>query len=256
MGAIRLLVRLPLLLLHILLGLPATVLSFYPPFRRRQVRGKPLQDIMLHWWTGTACRIFGVRVRSEGAFPPGPQLVVANHISWLDIQVLHSLSPMGFVAKSEIDDWPVAGFVARVGGTVFHRRGSHDSASGVAAAMAERLSGGGKVAIFPEGGILPGFGIKRFHARLFAAAIETGREVQPVALRYLRDGRHYRDMTFREGENFAANIFRLLVQPPRIAEALILEPLPSRGVARRQLALSAENAVRIAFDSEIPAAHA
>jgi 1-acyl-sn-glycerol-3-phosphate acyltransferase len=256
MGAIRLLIRLPFLLLHIVLGTPATVLSFYPPFRRKRVGGQPLHDVMLRWWAGTACRIFGVSVRSEGYFPPGPQLVVANHISWLDIQVLHSLSPMGFVAKSEIGDWPVLGFLASVGGSVFHRRGSHDSASGVAAAMADRLASGGKVAIFPEGGILPGFGVKRFHARLFAAAIETGSEVQPVAVRYLRGGRQFADMTFRKGEGFAGNILRLLSQPRRIAEALILEPLPSGGAPRRQLALAAEDAVRAAFDSEIPGEHA
>ena len=256
MGAIRLLVRLPFLVLHLLFGTPATVLSFYPPFRRRHLGGQPLHDIMLRWWAGTACRIFGVRVRSVGVFPPGPQLVVANHISWLDIQVLHSLSPMGFVAKAEIDDWPVAGFLARVGGTVFHRRGSHDSASGVTAAMVERLSKGGKVAIFPEGGILPGFGVKRFHARLFAAAIESGSEVQPVAVRYLRGERQFKDMTFREGEGFVFNILRLLSQPRRIAEALILETMPSVGVPRRQLALAAENAVRAAFDSGTRADHA
>lgn len=251
MGAVRLIIRLPLLLLHFLLGTPATVLSFYLPFRAMNVSGVPLRDAMLRWWGRTMCRIFGVRVVARGSFPPGPQLVVANHISWLDVQVLHSLSPMGFVAKSEIEAWPVAGYLARVGETVFHRRGSHDSATGVAAAMAERLALGGKVAIFPEGGILPGFGIKRFHARLFAAAIETGTEVQPVAVRYVRGGRHFRDMTFREGEGFVTNILRLLSQSPRIAEVHILEPLPPTGLARRDLAQQAEIAVRTAFDSAI-----
>ena len=255
MSALRLIFRLPLLVLHFLLGTPATVVCFYRPLKAVRVGGEPLHDRMLRWWAGTACWIIGVSVEGHGRFPDGPQLVVANHISWLDIQVLHSMSPMGFVAKAEIDGWPVAGYLARVGGTVFHRRGSHDSASGVGAAMKLRLEGGGKVAIFPEGGILPGFGVKRFHARLFAPAIDTGTEVQPVAIRYLLGGEHHADMTFRPGENFAINVLRLMSQPRRIAQVMVLEPLPSAGIPRRQIALAAENAVRTAFDSEIEHNH-
>ena len=253
MGAIRLIIRLPLLLLHIVLGTPVAALFFYPPFRGRQLSGVPLQDIMLRWWGRTTCSIFGVAVHCRGFLPIGPQLLVANHISWLDIQVLHSLSPMGFVAKAEIEGWPLVGSLARVGGTVFHRRGNHDSTSGVATAMEERFSRGAKVTIFPEGGILPGFGIKRFYGRLFAAAIQTSTPVQPVAIRYVRGGNHFKDMTFRDGENFVANIFRLLSQPRRIVEVAILEPLPSQDMARRELAMQAETAVRAAFDSEITA---
>lgn len=255
MGAIRLIIRLPLLLLHFLLGTPATVACFYRPLKALRVGGEPLHDRMLRWWAGTACAIIGVKVEPHGHISDKPQLVVANHISWLDIQVLHSLSPMGFVAKAEIEGWPVAGYLARVGGTVFHRRGSHHSASGVITAMTSRLKAGGKVAIFPEGGILPGFGVKRFHARLFAPAIDTGTMVQPVAIRYLRDGAHFEDMTFRPGENFAINVLRLMSQPRRIAEVMILEPLPSAGIARRQLALAAENEVRTAFDSGLQNDH-
>lgn len=253
MGAIRLIIRLPLILLHVVLGTPATVIAFYRPFRGIQVSGESLRDVMLRWWARTMCRIFGVRVQPCGKFPDGPQLVVANHISWLDIQVLHSLSPMSFVAKSEIEEWPLTGFLARVGGTVFHTRGSHHSARGVIGDMAERLSEGHKVAIFAEGGILPGFGVKRFHAMLFAAAIETGTDIQPVAVRYLRNGAHFKKISFREGEGLVANFFRLLSQPGCIAQAFVLKPLPSTGSARRQLALATENSVRAAFDSEVPA---
>jgi len=237
--------------MHLLIGTPITVLMFYRPFRDRMVKGSPVQDIVLRWWGRTACRIFGVRIDQTGEFPAGPQLIVANHISWLDTQVLHALSQMGFVAKAEIASWPVAGYLARVGGTVFHRRGSHDSASGVATAMKERLSAGGKVAIFPEGGILVGTGIKRFHARLFGAAIDTQTDIQPVAIRYVKNGQRFDDMTFRDRENFMVNVLRLLSQPPRVVEAMILEPFSSRGLARKEAAFRAETAVRSAFESDI-----
>lgn len=256
MGAIRLLIRVPLLLLHFVFGTPITVMAFYPPFRGRTLNGVPYQDLTIRWWSRTACRIFGVTVVARGSFPEGPQLVAANHISWLDTQVLHSFSPMGFVAKAEIAAWPIAGYLARVGGTVFHKRGSHDSASGVAAAMISRLSSGGKVAIFPEGGILPGTGIKRFHARLFGAAIETETDIQPVAIRYVMQGKRFDDMTFRDKENFVTNIFRLLSQPHRTAEVFVLEPFSPMGMARNQVARNAESAVRVAFDAATENRHA
>jgi len=251
MGAIRLLIRLPLLLLHFVIGTPITVLAFYPPFRGRTLNGVLYQDRTIRWWSRTVCRIFGVTVTSRGELPEGAQLIAANHISWLDTQVLHSLSPMGFVAKAEISGWPVAGYLARVGDTVFHKRGSHDSASGVVAAMTSRLSDGGKVAIFPEGGILPGTGIKRFHARLFAAAIDTETKVQPIAIRYVMNAQRFDDMTFRDQENFGVNIFRLLSQPHRVAEVFIAEAFSPVGMARKEVALRAESAVRAAFESEI-----
>jgi 1-acyl-sn-glycerol-3-phosphate acyltransferase len=157
---------------------------------------------------------------------------------------------MGFVAKAEIERWPLVGWLARVGGTVFHRRGSHDSASGVAAAMAERLAEGGRVAIFPEGGILPGEGVKRFHARMFGPAIEAAAPVQPVMLRYSRAGSAYHDITFRGGEHFLANFLRLLTQAPCVGEVWILPRVNTTDRKRREVAAEAEAAVRAAYAAE------
>jgi 1-acyl-sn-glycerol-3-phosphate acyltransferase len=249
MAYLRLLYRFPWFLLHLLIGTPITVLLQYPFGQRIRLGGRPLAETTLRAWGWMTCRIFGLRIRADGAFPPGAQLVAANHISWIDIPLLHSQSQLGFVAKAEIQGWPVIGYMARVGGTVFHRRGSHDSASGVAAVMGERLREGGKVAIFPEGGILPGHGIKRFHGRMFAAAIETGVPVQPVMVRYLRQGEYARDITFLPGEHFVGNFFRLMRQPPCIAEVAILPAIDPAGMQRRPLASAAESAVRAAFEA-------
>ena len=249
-GTWRLLYRFPWLLLHLFVGLPLTLVSFLPPFRVCRVRGRGLHQHMQIWWADGVCRIFGVRRKILGSFRPGPQLVAANHISWLDIEVLHSISTMGFVAKAEIETWPVAGWIAKVGDTVFHHRGSHDSSSTAAQALNERLAVGRKVAIFPEGGILCGPGVKRFHARLFGAAIDSKVPVQPVMVRYLRDGQPYPDITFLPGEHFGTNILRLLRQPPCVAEVHILAEIPSLGCQRRELAMQAEAAVAAAFSSD------
>jgi 1-acyl-sn-glycerol-3-phosphate acyltransferase len=247
----RLIYRLPLLLL-LLLALPPTVLGQTSVFRSIHLGGRSLRARILNAWSSLACITFGVSREVDGNFASGAQLVVANHISWLDIMLLHSVSPMGFVAKAEIENWPVAGWISKFGDTVFHRRGSHDSSAGVASVMAERLEQGSKVAIFAEGGILPGDGVKRFHARLFAAALDTGTPVQPVMIRYRQDGRHYGGMTFLPGENFVSNFFRLLMQRGCTAELEILPPIDPHGFQRRDLAGAAEAAVRLAFETGLP----
>lgn len=248
----RYLYRLPWLLWHVLIDTPLTVLCQTRFGRAIRIGGEPLSDRAIRFWARTSCRIFGVRRRVTGAFQPGAQLVVANHISWFDIEVLHSLAAMGFVAKAEIAGWPVVGWLASLGGTVFHQRGSHDSASGVASALTQRLEEDRKVAIFPEGGILPGEGIKRFHARMFGAAIETGVPVQPVMLRYFDQGRPFREVTFLPGEKTVKNFFRLLGHRGCVADIHILPPIDPTGKQRRELAGEAEARVRAAWESEWP----
>jgi len=237
-------------MLHFVIGLPLTLLSFLPLFRGLKISGRGLSEIMHCWWAGQTCRIFGLQRKVRGAFADGPLLIAANHISWIDILLLHGISPMGFVAKAEIRNWPLTGWLARIGDTVFHQRGSGDSASNVVEVMTRRLEEGRKVAVFAEGGILPGKGIKRFHARLFAASINSGKPVQPVMLRYFLAGQPYDDITFRQGESFPASVFRLLRQPVRTAEVQILPLIMPHGKQRRELAGEAQAAVEAAFDSE------
>ena len=250
-GSLRLLYRVPWLLLHIVVGTPFAVFFQYAG-RALTVRGRRFSEVTLVWWSAMMCRIFGLERSVRGTLADGPLLVAANHIAWIDVPLLLSLGSMGFVAKAEISGWPIVGWIARVGESVFHQRGSHDSASGVQAAMIERLLSGGRVVVFPEGGILPGAGIKRFHARLLGPAIETGTGVQPVMVRYSRQGSVYEDITFRPGEHFLANFLRLLVQPRCLAEIHLLPVLGAAGRQRRQLAAEAEAAVRAAFESVLP----
>jgi 1-acyl-sn-glycerol-3-phosphate acyltransferase len=248
MSVLRLLYRLPLLVLHFLLGLPLVLLASVPPLPRIQFGNCSLDVIVESWWTATACRIFGLRISVTGQVENAASLVVANHISWLDIPLLYSVAPMGFVSKAEVGNWPILGFIARFGNSLFHSRGSQDSARKVLADMTECLQQGKRVTIFPEGGILPGPAIKPFHARMFAAAVESHTRVQPVMLRYVKDGRHYEDIRFKAGEHFLENFFRVLGQPVRQAEVAILQPIPAKDKPRKELAKAAQAAVAEAYD--------
>jgi 1-acyl-sn-glycerol-3-phosphate acyltransferase len=186
---------------------------------------------------------FGVRAEVLGNPQKGSVLFAANHISWLDITVLHSACAMGFVSKAEIENWPVFSTIARVGGTIFHQRGNHDSAADVSAQMAQRLREDRAVAIFPEGGIKPGSPIRVFHARMFRPAVEVGCPVQPVMIRYMRDGGIDEDVHFRIGENMLMNLCRQLARPKSIAQVRFLPVISAKDQPRRVLADGAREAV-------------
>jgi len=192
---------------------------------------------------------FGIRIKTRGIPVDGPVLIAANHISWLDILALHTEVAMGFVGKAEIDDWPVFSFVARTGGTIFHKRGSHDSAADVMSAMEQRLQQGRRVAIFPEGGILPGAEVRVFHARMFRAAVDIECPVQPVMVRYLTRGCRDDDILFHKDESMLANFGRLLARPGAVADIHFLPAIDSTGKPRRALADAARAAVISSYES-------
>ena len=192
---------------------------------------------------------FGIRTRTRGTPVDGPVLIAANHISWLDILALHTEVAMGFVGKAEIDDWPVFSFMARTGGTIFHQRGSHNSAADVTSAMVQRLQQDRRVAIFPEGGILPGAEVRMFHARMFRAAVDVACPVQPVMVRYLSNGSRDDDILFYEHESMLANFGRLLARPGAVADIHFLPVIDSAGKPRRALADAARAAVVNSYES-------
>jgi 1-acyl-sn-glycerol-3-phosphate acyltransferase len=234
---LRYLWRVPLVLLHILLGigLCSLILSWNQHAVMKDGK-EPFAHRMIRWWSVMLLRIFGMRSVRHGKPLADPVLFVANHTSWIDIEMLHSQRAACFVAKAEIAGWPLVGWLAANGGTIFHRRGSNHSLASVMQVMVERLHAGRSVAVFPEGG--SGFNgvLKVFHARIFQAALDADVPVQPVALRFARDGRRLIDAGFREGESFMANIVRLLGEPPMDAEVHFLTPVPASPDARRRMA--------------------
>lgn len=236
--SLRYLYRVPLLLLHVVLGLPPTLLCvMVAPLAVLPVGDETLGYRMIRWWQGTLMHIFGFRLQRIGTPHPGATLFVANHVSWADISMLHSQRMMGFVAKAEIAGWPLVGWLAGRGETIFHRRGNTESLGGVLQAMEQRLRAGRSVGVFPEGRTRGGQEVGPFHARIFQAAVETDTPVQPVALRYGERGDAQTRVAFAPGESFFGNFLRLLGDPPRRAEVHFLEPIGAHDVeGRRRIA--------------------
>ena len=222
---LRYLVRVPMLLWHLLVHLPLTLLLITPLTRHLRVGDESLEHRVIRAWSAGLVRVFGFRLRRVGQPLPGATMFVANHISWLDIVVLHSQRMMGFVAKREISNWPAIGWLAARGETIFHHRGSTESLGGVLHEMLARLRAGRSVGVFPEGGTRGGGEVGPFHARIFLAAVEAGVPVQPVALRYGERGNAQKVVAFAPRERFLGNFLRLLGEPARIAEVHFLEPI-------------------------------
>lgn len=236
---LRYLLRTPFLVVHLLITLPLALLVINPLGARLRVGGKRLDHVMTRWWSRWLVRCFGFRIRHFGTPLPGAALVVANHVSWLDIELMHSQAFMCFVAKAEIERWPLIGWLAGRAGTIYHRRGSTHSLGAVMERVVERLKEGVPVGVFPEGGTGDGSHIRTFHARIFQVAVDAQVPVQPVALRYGNGGRQDPSVAFAPGESFFGNFLRLLGGPSMDAEVHFCPPVVQSDEGRRRTAEAA-----------------
>ena len=248
---LRYLWRVPLLVVHAMLAIVVALLVMSWNRDRVMLEGRePFAHRMIRWWSTGLMRIFGLRAVRVGEPLLDPVLFVANHTSWIDIELLHSQRAACFVAKAEIAGWPLVGWLAASGGTIFPRRGSNHSLASVMQVMVERMRGGRSVAVFPEGGSGYNGVLKVFHARIFQAALDAEVAVQPVALRFARDGRRVIDAGFREEESFVANFLRLLGEAPMDAEVHFLTPVPASPDARRRMAELARERIAAALEDQ------
>ncbi|MEO5559802.1 MAG: lysophospholipid acyltransferase family protein, partial [Dokdonella sp.] len=118
MRPLRYAIRVPLLLLLASITPPIALLALNPVAASIRIGDTSLEKFMIRWWSGRLVRVFGFRIRCFGETTPGAVLYVANHISWLDIVLMHGARPVSFVAKSEIEGWPFVGWLSVRSGTI------------------------------------------------------------------------------------------------------------------------------------------
>jgi 1-acyl-sn-glycerol-3-phosphate acyltransferase len=238
MRFLRYLWRLPLLLLHATFGLAGVVLMMGPVGRALTIAGERGDQWGIRTFSRLLMRCFGMRTIRIGTPLPGAVMFVANHVSWIDITLLHSQRAVGFVAKAEIARWPLVGWLASQAGTIYHHRGDNDSLHGVMHQMLQRLQDGSAVGVFPEGRTCNGRELGAFHARIFQPAVLADCPVQPVALKYGAGGEAQTVVAFQPRENFLQNFWRLLGEPGRPVEVHFLAPTQTTAEAggRRRLA--------------------
>lgn len=229
--------------LHALAGLWTTSVVF--PFARA-----PAKREFIRGWSADLLRVLNVEARVSGHLDlaGGNVLIVANHISWLDIFVLNAQAPARFVGKSELAGWPLVGRLIKSAGTIFVARERRHDIRRVNSAASEALSGGDIVAVFPEGTTTDGSTLLRFHASLLQPIVESGGRVQPIAIRY-RDTRGAPSAApaYVGDDSFASSFWRVCGERSLVVELIATRVIPAERAHRRELAREAEAAIRAAL---------
>jgi 1-acyl-sn-glycerol-3-phosphate acyltransferase len=194
---------------------------------------------LMRAWSRKLLRILAVRTVVEGSPPSweGPVMVVANHISWLDIFVISSVRATRFIAKREIREWPVVGWIVEKSGTLFLEREAPRDLARMGEQVHEALARHDCVGLFPEGTTTEGDRLLKFHGSLFEPAIRNAARILPVALRYeTPGGEPCRDASFAGEITFMQCLARIVRVRAIVARIEFLEPVAAAGRDRRELA--------------------
>jgi len=227
-----------LLIIHIFTGLFLAAL-----FLRKRIHPETPAANFTLWWHSRMCRIFGVNRKIYGNANKTPTLFVVNHISWFDIPALGSSVPVHFLSKDEVNSWPIIGWLARKTGTLYIKRGCRESAKQSMNDIRETLENNGHVILFPEGTTTDGTSLKRFHSRLFQAAIDAEAQVQPVAIRYPHpDGVHPK-APFIGDTQFLESTLDMMSEAKMDVALYFLESMKASDYSRDELAKAASDQI-------------
>ncbi len=206
-------------------------------------------------WSAQLIAICGVTLQVNNVAktePASPALIICNHISWLDIFVINSVHACRFVAKSDIRDWPLIGWLCDKSGTIFIARGKQRDVRRIYAGLVQSIHNGERVAFFPEGTTAPQGTVLPFHANLFEAAIEAQVPVQAYAIRYRDAAGNYHPAADFIGEmSFMESVLMIMRHPAMHAELIRLPAVSSAGAHRRELAVTMQAKIAQALEVKI-----
>jgi len=232
--SIRVTKRSVLFFVHLLV---ATLICFILPLRygRHWAISDKGQSIT-QWWSKRANKILGINI-SQFGYPLTPNcLVSANHISFLDIIVIGSTSPVIFLAKSSLQYWPVVGWIAISINTIFLQRSNKKIIFNTIHKISNILEQGQSCVIFPEGITTIGDNVLKFHSGLFQSAINSKKPVQPVALRYQKNGDIDRTAAYIENDNFIMTLVKIMAQKKTNVDLHICKAIPTQTFNRNEIA--------------------
>jgi 1-acyl-sn-glycerol-3-phosphate acyltransferase len=202
-------------------------------------------------WSRALLHALGIKLDADLKHVLPGSLLIANHISWVDIFVINALLPATFVAKEEVRHWPLIGWLAARNDTIFLRRGSRGHARIINAEIADVLKNGKFAAVFPEGSTTDGRTLLHFHAALIQPALLAGRPVIPLAISYWQpDGKRSLAPRYDGDISLWQCIVSIIGEKKTIARLVSTPPLGLNGEDRRQVSAAAREA--IAAGAELP----
>ncbi|GAA5632677.1 1-acyl-sn-glycerol-3-phosphate acyltransferase [Acinetobacter sp. BIGb0102] len=212
-------------------GLETIGEGFYLIYRHGLYKdpNNPVNTRYVQYFCRRLCEVFNIEVEVHGTIPREPALWVSNHISWLDVAVLGSGARIFFLAKAEVERWPILGKLAKGGGTLFIKRGSGDSIR-IREQITEFLKQDIPVLFFPEATTTDGTKVKKVHGRLLGAAIEAQRPVQVCVICYVNQNGELDLVAPFIGEmTFAEHVQRVLEMPKVTAHLMTLPAISVEG---------------------------
>ena len=213
------------------------VLSFCLTPAGAKLKRDALKQAWLKWFGS----IVALEIVKDGEAHAAPLLLVSNHISWLDIIVLGRFLPANFVAKSDILQWPIIGYLAERAGTVFVRRGDKQQVQKTAEQMVWLLKQDSAVIAFPEGTTTSGDTVLPFHASLFQPGLLTRSAIQPVVLKYL--GKAAEQAPFIGEDAFLPHLLRILSLDKIQVQVVFLPEINTSGKSRHSICHEARAAI-------------
>lgn len=217
-----------------------TILLLFPRLSAQQ------KQIRVQVWSLEMLARLGIRLAIQGSpAAQGPLLLVANHISWLDITALHAARFCRFVSKADVKAWPLIGALAAGVGTLFIQRESRRDAMRVVHHMAQSLRDGDVLAVFPEGTTSDGVHLLPFHANLLQAAISAEAPVQPVALQFVdtRSGQRSLAPCYVGDDTLLGSVWRTLCASGITVRIIFGEPQGPEGRDRRAWAVDLQTEI-------------
>jgi len=236
--------RSTLLLFHLFAGIAivALLFPFYGRAQRRLAQAR---------WSARVLSAVNVEPRMHGAPPEVKDraaVLVANHVSWLDIPLVHSVWQVRFIAKSEVRRWPLIGWLSSRTGTLFIQRGKGRHALRINQAIHAAFLAGDAIGVFPEGMTSEGTGLQPFHASLLQSAVDEHALVFPVALRYLdEEGRVNVNASYVGDTSLIESMAMILRERKIVAELIFLPAIDAEGRSRRDLARETHAAIAAAL---------
>jgi len=153
-------------------------------------------------------------------------MFVANHISWVDIYAINSVIPLRFIAKSEISNWPILGYLVRKSGTLFINRSSRKDAARIVKITTQSLQDSDNVGFFPEGTTTDGTHLVKFKSSILQAAVEANATVWPIAIYYSQpDGSVNTQMAYAGDTTMGESMISILKQKDPVVELHFLTPI-------------------------------